>query len=213
MTTNRLDSKIKKEVDTWYEKVFKDTKYEDYLSDEIFCNDRSTTVPKDDGTTTTINNRVGVSYNNASTHFGAYNRSGYTNNSWKKKILPSLKCNQLNDAFTVNDTTKGNGDLTYPIGLITLDEAAYAGGRYGGNTYANYGYYLYIGQHYWTMSPIYLDVNTADAHGALVNLTGYLNHINTSYSLGVRPVINLTSEILYSGGNGTEDNPYRIEMS
>ena len=212
MTTNRLDSKIKTELDKWYQKVFKNTEYEGYLSDEIFCNDRSTTVPKDDGTTTTLNNQVGTSYDNANTYYGAYNRLSYTNSSWKKKILPSLKCNQKNDAFTVSDEVKGNGSLTYPIGLITLDEASFAGGRYG-ETYENYGYYLYIGQHYWTMSPISLITPYASARGARVTSSGSLYYYYPSNSLGVRPVINLTSEALYAGGNGTEDNPYRIEMN
>ena len=32
-----------------------------------------------------------------------------------------LTCLQKNDAFTVNDTSKGNEALTYGIGLITAD--------------------------------------------------------------------------------------------
>ena len=55
-----------------------------------------------------------------------------------------LTCPQIEDKFTVSNET-GNGDLTYPIGLITTDEAMIAGGIYGS---ANILYYLYSGYNY-----------------------------------------------------------------
>ena len=39
-----------------------------------------------------------------------------------------LMCPQQNDAFTVSDTTNLNGDLTYPIGLLSSNEIVLAGG-------------------------------------------------------------------------------------
>ena len=61
---------------------------------------------------------------------------------------PTLSC-QLNDSFNV-EGTNGNEKLTYPVGLITADEAMMAGGINGSS---NMLYYLYSGQNYWTMSP------------------------------------------------------------
>ena len=65
---------------------------------------------------------------------------------------PSLSCSK-NDSFTVNESSTGNGKLKYPVGLLTADEVAYAGGRSGSN---NTTYYLYTGSTWWTMSPSYL---------------------------------------------------------
>ena len=45
----------------------------------------------------------------------------------------------------------GNGLLTYPIGLITSDEATYAGAA---GSATNTTWFLYSGSYYyWTMSP------------------------------------------------------------
>ena len=60
-----------------------------------------------------------------------------------------LTCPQQNDAFTVNDTSKGNGALTYPVGLLSTDEIVLAGGWNDSNS----GYYLYSGQYWWASSP------------------------------------------------------------
>ena len=58
-----------------------------------------------------------------------------------------LTCLQKNDAFTVNDTFKGNGALTYGIGLITADEVVLGGGwSLLDLSLKNYHYYLYTVQ-------------------------------------------------------------------
>ena len=113
-----------------------------------------------------------------------------------------LTCLQQNDAFTVSDTTNGNGALTYPIGLITTDEAVLAGGW----NVSNNGYYLYSGSPYWTSSPEAFNGSLAVV--MCVNLAGFTGY---SYSVnffnGVRPVFNLSSEIL-KNGDGTASNPF-----
>ena len=58
--------------------------------------------------------------------------------SWKTSQTPSLKCSQNNDLFTVSGSSKGNHNLTNPIGLITSDEAIFVGGFGGGNGTDNY---------------------------------------------------------------------------
>ena len=107
---------------------------------------------------------------------------------------PSLACNS-SDVYTLN------------VGLITVDEAMYAGGTNG----ANSSYYLYNGQNYWTMSPYRWSGNWASVFD--VNMSGYLANTDvyvTSYDL--RPVINLKADTLFAtGGTGTQNNPYVVQ--
>lgn len=106
--------------------------------------------------------------------------------------------------FTVMGANKGNASLTNPIGLITADEVSYAGGLW---STGNNGYYLYTGQAYWTMSPSYFD--GSDAGVLAVNTNGDLHHKDTNVIIGVRPVINLASNISFNG-TGTSTDPYKI---
>ena len=197
-TSNVADSNIKYEVDNWYEKNIlnmtdsRGNLLSDYLSDEVFCNDRS--VASGNGYNFdlgSVNNLFGSYYRNAS------------------KKSPSLICTNNNDKFTVN-SDKGNGNLDYPVALLTIDEAALAGGK---NGVSNYNYYLYTGQTYWTMSPSVFLVNRATSDVWYVNSTGYLFAPSPSSAYGVRPVVNLSSDVLYSSGTGTEEDPYKIILN
>jgi len=96
-----------------------------------------------------------------------------------------------------------NGKLNAPVGLITADEVALAGGKY---STANSLYYLYIGQNYWTMSPAYFSSN---AYGTYVYSTGYLAAVGITITRGVRPVISIVPEAL-TLGTGTMTDPFRI---
>ena len=129
----------------------------------------------------------------------------YSRNSLKKN--PNLLCNN-NDKFTVN-TDKGNGDLKYPIALLTVDEAALAGGKSG---VMNYNYYLWTGQTYWTMSPAYFILYNAYSTLHAVYSTGLLSSFGPTSTYGVRPVLNLSSDVLYSSGTGTEEDPYIVKL-
>ena len=120
-----------------------------------------------------------------------------------KNAAPSLKCTNSSDLFTVSGTTKGNKVLTYPVGLITADEAAYAGGVAGT---ANSSFYLYTGKNYWTMSPLMF--NGSYAYVYPVGGSGGLYNWSVAHSsYGVRPVINLKSSVK-STGSGTSADPY-----
>ena len=78
-----------------------------------------------------------------------------------------------------------------------------AGGLAGNN---NYGYWLYTGQYYWTMSPYSGSSNAVVFYvGSYGNLRGGAVHDMA----GVRPVINLKSDVSISG-NGTKDTPYEV---
>ena len=81
----------------------------------------------------------------------------------------------------------------------------YAGGKIENNT----SYYLYNGQHYWTMSPSYW--NGSYAWVFYVSSSGHLNYAYVhSTPPGLRPVINLKADTTFTG-NGTIDNPFVVE--
>ena len=186
---NINDSTIKEAVDNWYKENILGTEYEQYISDTLFCNDRSV---EDYG----VSNYSNLAYGPERTSYRAY----YSNGN-----KATLYCKQQNDRFTVNDENIGNGDLTYPVGLLTSDEATLAGGR-SGNT--NYNYYLYTGNYYWTMSPSYFS-GDYDAGVRYVYNNGYVYSNFVSSSFGVRPVLNLKSGSLKSG-QGTASDPYLV---
>ena len=174
--TNTNDSTIKAYLDNWYKTNILGTENEQYLADNIFCNDRS--FP---------------SYNSGT---GAGRSITYYSWYSSNKLKVNLKCPQQNDAFTVSDTTYGNGALIYPIGLITADEAVLAGA-----SRSNSNYYLYSGFDYWTFSPAYYSNG-----GAYVScVTSGPSVYNT---ISVRPVLNLSADIL-NNGDGSKENPYR----
>ncbi len=119
---------------------------------------------------------------------------------------------QQNDAFTVSDTTNGNGALTYGVGLVTADEVILAGGW----SSRNVNYYLYSGSYYWTMSPS--SFTDRYAHERNVSYDGNASSSEPAagggidsviHSSGARPVLNLSSDVL-KNGNGTASDPYRI---
>ena len=102
---------------------------------------------------------------------------------------------------------KGNNMLSYPIGLITVDEVIYAGGNAAN---VNSSYYLYENIDYWTMSPLYYEY---EAFGSIVRNMGYLYYNNVVSTAGVRPVINLKPNVEITSGDGTQSNPYVIKTN
>ena len=182
------DSTIKGVLDSWYEKNLKN--YADQISKEAgFCGDRQ---PSTSSSSSNGSGGTGTT----TTYYGAYIR---LTNSTKS---PSYKCTNSSDLYTVKGTSKGNKALDYPIGLITADEVAYAGGVYGTN---NTGYYLYTKQYYWTLSPY----NATDASVFIVDSNGWLSGSFVDSSNGVRPVINLSSDVKLEG-SGTSSDPFVV---
>ena len=181
------NSIIKQQIDNWYAgTTLKDNAL--VSEDQIFCNDRSASSTQTAAWTST-----GTDY-----YYGAYGRL-YSN----KK--PILTCPTESDKFTVN-TSNGNGALTYPVGLITADEVAMAGGKFGTD---NNTYYLYTNQYYWLGSPYYFNGSDAYAYEFYVNSSGYFYGRAVDFTDGARPVVSLSSKAKLSG-NGTYSNPYTV---
>ena len=190
------NSTIKQAIDKWYAgTTLKDN---DLIADQIFCNDRTASasdVAYSNTKYTTLPswNSTGTQY-----YYGAYGRL-YNSKS------PILTCPTASDKFTVN-TSNGNGALTYPVGLITADEVAMAGGRYNVD---NSSYYLYTNQTYWSGSPSNFDGSDASAYEFYVYSSGSVGNFDVNSYRGARPVVSLSSKVKLSG-NGTYSNPYTV---
>ena len=189
VNTNKSD--ILKNLETWYNNNLKT--YESKLADTIWCNDKSTVSG-------------GLGYGTNATDYGAYNRLASTKQ-------PTLKCPNDNNGgklskFTVDDTTNGNGNLTYKIGLLTADEIAFAGSiayTYNRSTYLqeNTGTTWW-----WSLSP-----NSFGGGYARVWYvgSGLLGGGNVGGNVGgLRPALSLVSSTNVTG-NGTSDNPYVVK--
>ncbi len=204
---NTDDSQIKIAVDSWYEKsilVKKDLQqyiYDSYVSrTAIYCSDRS----KDDYEYSSFN------------RIDSYEDSG---------DQPSFRCGvkrngelsdtySIQDKFTVSNTT-GNGNLKYPVALMTSDEITYAGGFNENSLTSPYAYYYLnangesvTGTHaWWTMSPRHYNGNFVISGSGN---PGYLGYMWFEKSYGVRPVLSLKSCVYWSKGDGSSTSPYEV---
>ena len=187
---NTNKSTILTNLETWYTNNL--TSYESKLADTIWCNDKSTVSG-------------GLGYGTNATDYGAYNRLASTKQ-------PTLKCPNDNNGgklskFTVDDTTNGNGNLTYKIGLLTADEIAFAGSiayTYNRSTYLqeNTGTTWW-----WSLSPVGFIGGLAFVW---LVYSGYLGYYDVGDDGGLRPAISLVSSTNVTG-NGTSDNPYVVK--
>ena len=181
--TNETSSNIKIQLEAWYKENIVDTGYSKAINDEVFCNDRSFS-----------SNNTGAGWGTSKTYYGAYGRLA------AKNIQPSFKCPEKNDSFTEIDTSKGNGMLEYPVGLITADEIVAAGGK-NGIIYNSYYLYKSSTYRYWTLSP--------HSYHEIFAVSNGLSYDAVNSKCAIAPVINLSAE--YANiliGNGTMESPY-----
>ena len=141
---NTYDSTILASLKSWYFSAFTENE-KNMLADVIWCNDKSLATGN------------GVSAT-AGTTYASYVRI-YANNDISN-AAPSLVCPSAGDdgklsKFTASDTTNGNGKLKgvtglgnmeYKVGLLTVDEAAFAGGAFN---VINNSYYLFENNMAW----------------------------------------------------------------
>ena len=204
---NTNNSTIKTYIDNWYSQNF-DEIATNKLEDTVFCNDRSTKAYDANTIGNTHYSSYGdLGYGKNATFYGAAHRASYYSNNPN----PSLTCLNNNDKFTVN-VKNGNGKLSYPVGLITLDEAVLAGfNTYYSNTndYQDTTNYLCTNSFYWTFSPMMVD-SERDVWIGYVSDTGDVSIHFVYFAFGVRPVISLANGTLVTG-EGTSTNPYIVE--
>ncbi len=189
LDNNTNNSKIKEYIDNWYSTNM--TSYTNKLEDTVWCNDRS------------IYSKGGWDSNGGDTtsylYFSAHKRA------WMKLRNPSLTCSRNIDKFTTN-TNNGNGNLTYPVGLLTADEIMLAGGN---GEDSNNSYYLYTENAYWVGSPYDFIFETMNEF--YVRSDGKLVGYDAKTIYGVRPCISLASGTEISSGNGTVNSPYVVD--
>jgi len=206
---NTTNSAVKTVVDDWY-KTSLNTRtdgtytYDKYVSETaIYCNDRST--PSYSATT-------------SMDYAPAFRLS--------RNKRPSYKCgnNEKGDLYSTSSTldkftksTKtGNGQLIYPVGLMTADEVSYAGGLLGSISPHTWYYYNSIGtsvtgtNSWWLMSPVsssggYVQVTS-------VNNQGALSSTDPTHTYAIRPVISLKSCVEHVSGDGSADSPYMVKI-
>ena len=190
---------IKQANDAFYDAKL--ASYASYIDTNAgFCGDRST-----------LNLQSGVGTGKVTTYNKGYLRVVESD--------PSLACENASDLYTLTSSTKGNKALTKPVGLLTADEALLAG--VGGGVFdGNYNHqpvnpngYLTTGNHFWTMTPAggYNPFGDANwySHVFRVDTSGGIDDLDATRAYGLRPVINLKSDINVIG-SGTIDDPYRI---
>lgn len=105
------------------------------------------------------------------------------------------------DATSLGSITRPNGTTTVTdaVGLLNMYEYQ---SSYHGTTYSNG--YLNNGLFWWTLTP-----NSA-SRVRNVSYSGNANYYSPSDAHGVRPSINLKSSVKIVDGDGTVDNPYRL---
>ena len=189
------NSNIKLLVDKWYDENLLDQ--EIYLSENSgFCGDR---VPSTSSSNSNGSGGTGTTI----TYYASYIRLVNVNK------VPTLKCTYIDeqgfqsDLYTQKNANEGNRKLEKPIGLVTVDEVAMAGGVYGVD---NSKYYLYNGGSYWTMSPFNYGGNATVFR---IEPKGNISSEYVTNLSGVRPVINLRNDVPITG-SGTTTDPFRV---
>lgn len=186
-------SAIRKSIDSWYNTNL--SSFANFMDpDAGYCNDYSTTS----GT-------YGDSTSSSSVTFSGNGRLSSHN--------PTTVCaRQYYETPTTSNT--GTKSLPYPVGTISMDEVMQAGGSNSNNS----NYYLHTGTSYFTMTPYEFEYKKV---GVLyyyyprvlnVNSSGKLASVDVYTKHGYRPVINITSYIYWSKGNGTATAPYELSF-
>ena len=116
-------------------------------------------------------------------------------------IVTDAKWNATEDATSLGSITRPSDSgtvVTDAVGLLNMYE--YQSSNKGGiNGYLNNGLY------WWTLTPY------SSSNVRYVNDNGYADYYSpSSNSNGVRPSINLKSSVRIVDGDGTIDNPYRL---
>jgi len=217
---NSNSSNIKTVLEDYYEYYILD--YQDYLSDTLFCGDKTF--------------YSGTGLGSKATNYSAYKRlddstptlkCAYVEGSLNENInIYSRYTSSIDSSTVITSSITGeqitvNNNLTYPIALITTDELMFAGATETSN---NTSFYIYNSNisvsQWWTMTPSrYVDTSSGVyIHSGKTN-TGKIGETAANYTgnnvngvVGARPVINLRADILSTKGSGTSTSPYEVSL-
>ena len=145
-----------------------------------------------------------------------------TNNSWIVNGFNDENYEQFNAKETYKNEIINNLDAASyvnKIGLMYVSDFLYSlDPEYWGNSFINSDIlfdftntWLFNGDTEWTISR-----NTYNSNLAfLILMSGYVSQMgvnSTFFATIVRPTFYLNSNVIYSSGDGSIDNPYRIEI-
>ena len=205
-------STILTNLEIWYKNNL--VSYESMLSDTIWCNDKSVITDTSFNPWEFLEPSSNSGYGKYDTYYNTTKRLVDSNNK-AGGTGPSLKCPNDNNGgklskFTVDDTTNGNGNLTYKIGLLTADEIAFAGSIHNTHNLSTYLQENTGTNFWWSLSP-------GSAGGGQVGIwvvgVGSMvdSYAATAYNENyLRPAISLVSDITISRGTGTSKDPYVV---
>ena len=186
-------AKVRKDIDSWYETNLKS--YDAYFSDEVgYCNDISTSSGTYNDLTSTSN--------------ATFSGSGRLSSN-----APVLTCDS-NSYVTPTGSSQGTKQLTYPVGMLSMDEVMMAGGSSSDNT----NYYLNTGTAFWTMTPDSFNYSNFifklyQPYVEYVTANGKIEKADVYTKYGYRPVVNIDdADIYYLSGNGSAENPYILSF-
>ena len=172
---NTWKSLIMLQIDSWYSSNISAAN-RNRLEDTVYCNDRRLVSGGEWITTPAV--------------FEGHNRA------LEKRV--DLTCADT-DSLTVSKDV-GNGALSFPTALLTLDELILAG--LGEDSYLN------TGETWWTMT---VDSLVDSWHAfVIIASNGMVDKGKTSDSHGVRPAVSLKPHIVVWDGDGSEEDPYII---
>ena len=190
---NTNNSTILTNLETWYNNNLKT--YADAIADTVWCNDKTNVEDKTYNPWSYGGNATGLGYGTNKTYYGATQRLVSTSGS-AGGTGPSLKCN--------GELSK----ITSKIGLITVDELAFAGYAYELQNTTTYLQENATNTYWWSLSP--LDFNLGSA-GVWNVGEGSFGRSTAGSTLEVRPSISIVSSATISGGFGTSEDPYVVE--
>ena len=190
---NTNNSTILTNLETWYNNNLKT--YADAIADTVWCNDKTNVEDKTYNPWSYGGNATGLGYGTNKTYYGAIQRLVSTSGS-AGGTGPSLKCN--------GELSK----ITSKIGLITVDELAFAGYAYELQNTTTYLQENATNTYWWSLSP--LDFNLGSA-GVWNVGEGSFGRSSAGSTLEVRPSISIVSSATISGGFGTSEDPYVVE--
>ena len=173
---------------------------------------RAVSVNNDANTTKLVTqwNISAINYSSGSTDFEGSYMEDWLNDTTVDGFLGNLR---EPDKFIVTDATwdatldaTSLGSITRPNGTTTVTDAVGLLNMYeyqSSNNGSTNGY-LNNGLYWWTLTPY----NTSYVRNVYYN--GNANRSSPSGASGVRPSINLKSSVRIVDGDGTIDNPYRL---
>ena len=140
-------------------------------------------------------------------YFGAYPRNMESNT-----FNPLLTCPRGKvDLYSYKSNTgNGNGQLNYPVALLTVDEASLAGNGIN-SSYSAYdaNSFLRSGSSFWLLSPYYRN-SYGYACGFNMGKGVSMSSNLVSSDFGVRPSISLTSGTTPASGSGIATDPWIV---